>query len=74
MTTEIDSIDRGDNAPEIDCSRGDMCLSGRVLGRIPDSPDAKRQTPPDVFVVSATAARESGWRERDLLVLINGKR
>jgi hypothetical protein len=28
MTTEMDSIARGDNAPEIDCSRGDIHLSG----------------------------------------------
>jgi hypothetical protein len=31
-----------DIAPEIDCSRGDMHLSGLVLGRTPDSPGAKR--------------------------------
>jgi hypothetical protein len=73
MTTEMDSIARGDNGPEIDCSRGDVHLSGLVLGRTPDSPGAKRQTGPDVLAVWAATAPGSGWREWELLVLINGK-
>jgi hypothetical protein len=43
MTTEMDSIAEK-NAPEIDCSHGDVHLSSLALGRIPDSPGAKRQT------------------------------
>jgi hypothetical protein len=53
MTTEMDSIVRGDNAAEIDCSRGDVHLSGRAVGRTRDSRGTKRQTGPDGFAVSA---------------------
>jgi hypothetical protein len=72
--TEMESITPGDNAPEIDRSRGSMHLSDPVLGRTPDSPGAKRQPGPDIFAVLTVTAREGGWRERELFVLINGKR